>query len=49
MGRVTYGRVTEGIDLPRPFYDENMQNGDFEDMTKEADKAAAAANEKPSL
>jgi hypothetical protein len=49
MGKVTYARVTEAVDVPRPFYDENMENAEFSDLTKGTDRAIATADEKPSL
>jgi hypothetical protein len=48
MGRITYGRVTEVVDLPRPVYDEQIENGEFKGLTERSDKATVRA-EKPTL
>lgn len=34
LGGITYGRLTEGLEIPRPDFNEQMKGGEFEHLKK---------------
>jgi hypothetical protein len=34
LGRITYGRTTEMLDIPRPDYSESLKSPGFEELVK---------------